>query len=333
MNETAVDNSGNKSDDSIESIGNRNVKKKKTRKKLRGREKRGKQMKRTQSKSGKRKHEDESDEDKEDEEMEYEVEKILDVKYLRNNKRQFLIQWKGFSSEDDTWEPEENLDCVDLINEFFQTRNTGTDEGGSDKSPVKRSSSRGKGKSNPKSLRSSRGRSQANYTEESGSSESEAENNNEKEVKSVKGGRRSQSKAPRDKSSDEETEETSKRTSKRKHSQFRGRRKNKRRKQDEPEKKSVKHKEMKKDQNKENLDDSGSATNEGTEASEDGDKQYEVERILDVRYYEDGDRDFLIKWKGFSSKYNSWEPEEHLHCQAKLKKFLNEIEKVGTTVG
>lgn len=54
-----------------------------------------------------------------DENADWEVEKILDVQYHRENKRDFLIRWKGYSSKSDSWEPEENLDCDDLINKFM----------------------------------------------------------------------------------------------------------------------------------------------------------------------------------------------------------------------
>lgn len=54
-----------------------------------------------------------------DEDEDYEVERILDVYIHRNNKREFLIRWKGFSSKSDSWEPEENLDCKDLIEKFM----------------------------------------------------------------------------------------------------------------------------------------------------------------------------------------------------------------------
>lgn len=44
----------------------------------------------------------------------------MDVQIHRNNKREFLIRWKGYSSKSDSWEPEENLDCKDLIDRFME---------------------------------------------------------------------------------------------------------------------------------------------------------------------------------------------------------------------
>ncbi|VDO21913.1 unnamed protein product, partial [Brugia timori] len=52
-------------------------------------------------------------------EGEFVVEAILGERYnKRKRMKEYLLKWKGYSDAENTWEPETNLDCDELIAEF-----------------------------------------------------------------------------------------------------------------------------------------------------------------------------------------------------------------------
>jgi len=54
----------------------------------------------------------------------------------------------------------------------------------------------------------------------------------------------------------------------------------------------------------------------------DGEEEYEVDQILNHQYHGQSKRlDYLIKWVGYPSSDNTWEPVAQIHAPHKIKAY------------
>ena len=62
------------------------------------------------------------------------------------------------------------------------------------------------------------------------------------------------------------------------------------------------------------------ASKQKPEEVEPEEEDYVVEKIVNERIV-DGRLEYFLKWKGYSSLDNTWEPAEHLDCPELLEEF------------
>ena len=60
----------------------------------------------------------------------------------------------------------------------------------------------------------------------------------------------------------------------------------------------------------------------------DGEPEWEIESILDSRWRKKREQ-FLIRWKGYSSAHDSWEPQENVHAPQLLEEYKKRTKQGG----
>ncbi|KAG5680615.1 hypothetical protein PVAND_010109 [Polypedilum vanderplanki] len=53
----------------------------------------------------------------------YEVESIVNKRTTDDGKIEYFLKWRNYSDDDNTWEPIENLNCPDLIEDYEKNMN------------------------------------------------------------------------------------------------------------------------------------------------------------------------------------------------------------------
>ncbi|XP_064631854.1 histone-lysine N-methyltransferase SUV39H2-like [Lineus longissimus] len=61
----------------------------------------------------------------------------------------------------------------------------------------------------------------------------------------------------------------------------------------------------------------------------DNDEDFEVETIVDHYSDEDGNKFYRIKWRGWSSSHNTWEPEDNLNCPVIVQEYNDNLKGRG----
>lgn len=74
---------------------------------------------------------------------------------------------------------------------------------------------------------------------------------------------------------------------------------------------------------KQNLKDKRDAESSGDEKTE----EFEVSHIKEVHFKRDGSREFLVGWKGYGAKDDTWEHEKNMKCPEIIAKFMRKVDQ------
>ena len=59
-----------------------------------------------------------AEEEEDDEEEEFVIEKVVDKRVDSDGQVEYFLKWKGYSDEENTWEPLENVETEEMIIEY-----------------------------------------------------------------------------------------------------------------------------------------------------------------------------------------------------------------------
>ena len=69
------------------------------------------------------------------------------------------------------------------------------------------------------------------------------------------------------------------------------------------------------------VDTENSVCDDSAVVADDVDDEFEVEKVLNMKYEPDGSKLYLVKWVGYDQRHNSWEPEGAMNCPKLVKEF------------
>ncbi|KAG4071257.1 hypothetical protein HA402_003961 [Bradysia odoriphaga] len=291
-------------------------------------------------------------------EKEYEVQLIYDEKMVDGVKH-YLVRWKGYKMDDDTWEPENSLNCPDLISKYQESKKNkrtsgvrGTPkkltyaeveetEGEDDKIFVNGSKSKSKSKGNSKAAKGKKGAARPKSTKS-------AKKDDDYEVESIVGEKIEKGKKyyflkwkgwP---SSSNTWELATSLSCPDVLKNYQSKQKNALDSTTKSPSKAAKSKSGKKSSKatatktkspakKAKTSSKPAKAKPATKAAkkqviDDAEQDWEVEKIVDVQYNDDGSKNFLIRWKGCNPSQDTWEPEDNVDSPDLIEAFMSKAD-------